>query len=225
MRFLNEIDISIVPKTIVDGKFPITDTVISACVATAAIVLLALAVRLFFIPRWRREYCKKSGFRILIEYLVGMFDDGAREQVGHNGRPLGVFYFSCAALIFFSTMIEMFGLRPATSDLSLTLTFGLSTFLIIIVMGFKEKGVKRIKHYLVPLFDLTDAVVPLSIALRTFGSVFSGYLIMHLLYDLPVWAQFGIPVLGNVMFTIFHAIIQSYVFMFLSLSLINEATE
>jgi F-type H+-transporting ATPase subunit a len=106
--------------------------------------------------------------------------------------------------------------------------FGILSFLMIFTLGFKERKGKRALHYLNPLFTLTDLVVPVSIALRMFGSVFCGFLIMDLIYALlPSWILYTgiIAAFGNVMFTMFHALIQSYVFMFLSMCLINEATE
>ena len=64
--------------------------------------------------------------------------------------------------------------------------------------------------------------VPLSMALRIFGSVFSGYMIMELIYGvIPV----AVPALASVIFTLFHALIQSYIYMFLSFSFVAEAAE
>lgn len=83
----------------------------------------------------------------------------------------------------------------------------------------------KILRFANPINDLTDIVIPFSMALRMFGSVFSGYLIMHLIYSLPWFAKIALPALASVIFTIFHALIQSYIFMFLSMSFISEATE
>ena len=224
---MHDSEITVVPKEAFRiGSFIVTETMLSAAITVAAVVLFALAVRLFFIPRWKKEYEKKSGFRILIEYLVNMFDGNAIEQTHNNSGFTGAFYFACAAFICVGTLTEMFNLRPPTSDLSLTLTLGILSFLVIFALGFKAKKGKRLLHYVNPINLLTDCVVPFSLALRMFGSVFSGYLIMHLIYTLlPMWLHVAVPAVGNVIFTIFHAVIQSYIFMFLSMCLINEAIE
>ena len=223
----HDVQISVVPKEVFRiGSFVVTETMISAAIAVAVIILFALFVRLFCIPKWRKEDEKKSGLRILVEYLVNMFDGNAAEQTHGNSGFTGALYFACAALICIGTLTEMLNLRPPTSDLSLTLTLGILSFLIIFVLGIKEKRAKRLLHYVNPLNLLTDCVVQFSLALRMFGSVFSGYLIMHLIYTLlPMWLHVAVPAIGNVIFTLFHAVIQSYIFMFLSMSLINEAIE
>lgn len=214
------------------GSFVVTETMVSTTITALVIILFAIVVRVFFIPKWAKEHEKKSGFRLLLEYLVNMFDSTAWEKTGSAAPFVGMFYFGSSAFICIGILLEMFGFRPALSDFNVTLAFGLATFIIIIVLGLLHKGPKRLLHYVNPLYTLTDVVVPVSVALRIFGSVFSGYLIMHLIYNaiLPYQvARFILPVLlpvvGSVMFTIFHAVIQSYVYMFLSMSLINEATE
>lgn len=220
------LEITIPPKIIFDFfGLRITETMISALLTTVILIVLALVIRIFFIPRWKKTYNKKSGFRLLIESLVNMFDDGAYSSVGHNAHFIGPWYFAAAAFIFVGTMVEMLGVRPPTSDLNVTLSLGLTTFILINIFGFKEKKFKRLLRYCNPINIVTDAVVPLSMALRMFGSVFSGYLIMHLIYSLPWFALIGVPAIASVIFTLFHAVIQSYIFMFLSMSFIGEATE
>ena len=119
----------------------------------------------------------------------------------------------------------MTGLLPPTSDLNAALALGLLSFILIAFLGFHKKKARRLKHYCNPINIVSDVVVPFSLALRLFGSVFSGYVIMHLLYSLPMFAQVGLPAVASVIFTVFHALIQSYIFMFLSMNFIGEAIE
>lgn len=206
------------------GDFEVTQTMVSAVIVIAALIIFAAVVRIFFIPRWQKTFDKKSGFRLFLEAMVGMFEGSADSTVGSYGKKfVGPWYFGAAALICLGTLIELFALRPPTSDLSFALAMGFSTFIIIHIYGFRKKKVKRLLHYLNPMSLISDVVLPFSLALRMFGSVFSGFLIMHLIYSLPF--PIAYPALGNVMFTIFHALIQSYIFMFLSMSFIAEAIE
>lgn len=218
---------SLQPKTIFfeGSPFKITDTMISAAITTVVLILFAVVVRVAFIPRWKKTYDKKSGFRLLLEALVNMFEDNAVSTVGHNSKFIAPWYFAAAAFICIGTLLEMTGLRPPTSDLNVTLALGITTFILINYYGFKEKKWRRFLRFANPINDLTDIVIPFSMALRMFGSVFSGYLIMHLIYSLPWFAKIALPALASVIFTIFHALIQSYIFMFLSMSFISEATE
>lgn len=207
------------------GNFIVTNTMISALVTTLILIGLAAVVRIFFIPKWRNTYDKKSGFRIFLEYMVNMFDGNAKDLTGHNSGFIGPVYFALAGFVCLGTLVEVFGLRPPTSDLSLTLAMGLITFVLVFSLGFRQKKARRLLHYLNPIYTISDCIVPFSLALRMFGSVFSGFLIMHLLYGLPAYFLVGIPIIGTFMFTIFHALIQSYIYMFISMSFINEATE
>lgn len=218
---------SLQPKTIFfDGSpFAITDTMISAFATTVILIIFSLIVRVAFIPRWQKTYDKKSGFRLFLEALVNMFDDNAQSTVGHNSGFVAPWYFAAAAFICVGTLLEMTGIRPPTSDLNVALSFGFTTFILINIFGFKEKKFRRFLRFANPINLLTDLVVPFSMALRMFGSVFSGYLIMHLIYSLPWFALIALPAVASVMFTVFHALIQSYIFMFLSMSFISEATE
>ncbi|MCI9031172.1 MAG: F0F1 ATP synthase subunit A [Clostridia bacterium] len=218
---------SLQPKTIYfeGSPFKITDTMVSAAITTVVLIIFAIIVRVAFIPRWKKTYDKKSGFRLLLEALVNMFEDNAVSTVGHNSKFIAPWYFAAAAFVCIGTLLEMTGLRPPTSDLNVTLSLGVTTFVLINYYGFKEKKWRRFLRFANPINDLTDIVIPFSMALRMFGSVFSGYLIMHLIYSLPWFAKIALPALASVIFTIFHALIQSYIFMFLSMSFISEATE
>ena len=68
----------------------------------------------------------------------------------------------------------------------------------------------------------TCALPIFSMALRLFGSVFSGYLIMEIVYGV---SPYVLPVILEPIFTLFHAVMQAYIFMFLSMNFVNEAIE
>lgn len=227
VRIASKVEISIPPTDLGYriGPLKITDTMVGAFVTMLILVLLAVVVRVFFIPRWRKDDMHVSGFRLFLEYMVEMFDSSAGEQCGHYAGFTGPFYFSCAAFIALGTLIEMVGLRPPTSDLNVTLALGIMSFVLIFYYGFRQKRARRLLHYCNPINIVSDVVVPFSLALRMFGSVFSGYVIMHLIYSLPIYAKIAFPAIASVIFTVFHALIQSYIFMYLSMSFIGEAIE
>lgn len=215
--------ITIAPEVIFSiGSIDVTETMLSGFCVTVLVLLFVLVVRIFFIPRWAKEPIKKGGLRLLLEYLVGIFDKNAKEQTHKFAGFTASLYLGLSAYICFATLFELFGLRPATSDLNLTIGLGVITFLLIFTLGFVKNKHRRLLHYANPINIITDAVLPVSMAVRLFASVFSGYLVVHLIYEfLPI----GVPVIANCIFTIFHAVLQAYIFMFLSLSFIGEAIE
>lgn len=182
------VSVSIPPETVFNiGPLQVTDTMVSAFVTMLALVLFALVVRIFFIPRWRKDDEHVSGFRLFIEAMVNIFDSSAREQNGNYGGFVGPFYFALAGFIALGTLMELTGMRPPTSDLNAGLALGLMSFVLIAFFGFHKKKARRLLHYCNPINVISDVVVPFSLALRLFGSVFSGYIIMHLIYSLPVY--------------------------------------
>ncbi|HEY8443491.1 MAG TPA: FoF1 ATP synthase subunit a [Clostridia bacterium] len=204
------------------GGFTITETMISCSIVVLALIIAAVIIRVVLIPRWEKSN-KVGRFQLLLEGLVNMVDDTAKELTGEDASIFAPVYFTAACFICLGTLIEMFGLRPPISDFNVTLVLGFMTYIIIQVYGIRKRKLKRFLRYLNPINIVTDSVVPFSLALRMFGSVFSGYLIMHLIYALPF--PIGYPLLGNLIFTVFHAIMQSYVFIMLSLCFISEVIE
>jgi len=221
--------ISIAPKELFEidfgiFKFSVTQTVISGFLALVILLIFFVVVRVFFIPRWKKQPFKKSRFRIIMEKFVSLFDNTAKEQTHRYANFTSSLYIGLASFIAVATLIELIGLRPATSDLNLTFSLGFITFLTIFFIGFAKKKHKRLLHYLNPINTLTDAIIPITMGIRLFASVFSGYIILHLLYS-NVFLSVGLPVVANVLLTLVHAAIQAYLFMFLSMSFINEAIE
>ena len=215
---------SIAPKVLYTaGSFRFTETMLASLIVTAILLIFAVVVRVAFIPRWSKDFTKISGFRALIEWLVGMFVTNSDEMTEKYSSVIGPMYFGCSAYIMFGILIELFGLRAPLSDLNCDIVLGVITFLSVQIFGILKHRWRRLKHFFpqtIPL--ITDCVVPFSMALRLFGSVFSGYLIMEIIYAIvPV----VVPAIVEPLFTLFHAVIQSYVFMFLSMNFINEALE
>ena len=210
---------TIAPKELfrIGGVFPVTETMISGLLTVLIIAVFFVCIRIFFIPRWEKEPFIKSRFRILIEKGVSLFDRTAKEQTHQYANTISSLYIGLAAYIAIGTLIEMLGFRPSTTDFNLTIGLGLITFTLITVLGFKKKRVKSLLK--VPL----NATIPISMGIRLFANMFSGFVVMHLLYSAPFPMVY--PIIGNILLTFFHAAVQAYVFMFLSMSLINEAIE
>ncbi|MCH5165149.1 MAG: F0F1 ATP synthase subunit A [Clostridiales bacterium] len=205
------------------GGFNFTATMLSACIVTGALIIFAVIVRLFFLPRWEKDLKHVSRFRMFIEWAVGMFDSNSEDMTENYAKQVGAIYFGCSAFIMFGILIELLGLRSPMSDLNCNIILGFITFFAILFIGFHKKHTRRLVHYAAVIPLVTDFVVPFSMALRLFGSVFSGYLIMDIVYQTGL--RNVLPVVLEPLFTLFHAVMQAYIFMFLSMNFINEAIE
>lgn len=215
---------SIAPRVIYSaGGFKLTATMLSSFIVTGALIVFAVIFRVFFISRWSKDFKHTSRFRMLMEWLVDMFDGNSKDMTEKYSGGVGAVYFGCSAFIMFGILIELVGLRSPMSDPNCNIVLGLITFFAIFALGFMKRRARRLLHYAPVIPLVTDCVVPFSMALRLFGSVYSGYLIMDLVYQTGL--RYVLPVLLEPLFTLFHALMQAYIFMFLSLNFINEAIE
>ena len=218
-----------VPELIDPGRpFPnlpwLTSTLLTCFLMTALVLILCLVIRFICIPRWRKK-ASPGSLQTVLESIINMFEKEGRDSVGHNAKFLAPWYIGVCCFILFGVLMELFGFRPPVSDLNIALALGFSTFIMIWVFGIKEKKFKRFKRYINPINILTDSVIPFSMALRLFGSVFSGFILMHLIYEFGWWAVGPLGILSTLIGTLFHAFIQSYIFMMLSYAFIGEAIE
>ncbi len=204
------------------GDFDFTVTMFSSLLVTGLLILFAVIVRVVCIPRWNKDIKCMSGLRAFLEWAVGMFVRDSDELTEKYSKTVGPLYFGCATYIMFGVLVELFGLRSPLSDLNCDIVMGAITFIAVQSIGIAKHRAKRLKHFAPVIPLITDCVVPFSMALRLFGSVFSGYLIMEIVYGV---CPYVLPVALEPLFTLFHAVIQSYVFMFLSMNFINEAIE
>lgn len=205
------------------GQFPVTETMLSAFITMLVLVLFALVVRLFFIPRWRPGVRQEVGDSA--SSSSGSWACSTHRRLTRwtkHRNFLGGWYFAAAALVCIGTLMELTGLAPAHVRPQSHRIAGADDVCVRTLFRGARRGVRRLLHYVNPINIMTDVAVPLSMALRIFGSVFSGYMIMELIYGvIPV----AVPALASVIFTLFHALIQSYIYMFLSFSFVAEAAE
>jgi F-type H+-transporting ATPase subunit a len=131
-----------------------------------------------------------------------------------------------------SAGLELLGIRPPTADLLMTFSMATITFCMINYYGIKEKGVKgRIKSLaspsavILPIRILTDVAIPVSLACRLFGNMLGGMIVMDLLKIALGPNGIGLPPVAGLYFNVFHPLIQTYIFVTLSLTFINEAVE
>ncbi len=188
----------------------------------AIMLIFALIVRIFFIPKFKDQPGK---LQMILEMFVGYFDKSSRESIHGHATFVGPYTFTAATFIALSTLAELLGLRPAMADINMCLAMGLTTFIVINICGFKQKGfVGRMKRFANPINIITDISVPLSLSLRLFGSIMSGFIIMELIHSM-VFTVFVIPAAISVITTFFHAAIQSYLFATLTNVFVGEAIE
>ncbi|HWP21269.1 MAG TPA: FoF1 ATP synthase subunit a [Candidatus Cryosericum sp.] len=222
-------EVSISPARMQILGFSVSSSVVIAWIVIAAFLVIALLIRFLLIPRFKET---PRGLQLILETAVGAVSDFTKEKFGHANENLAAYFFALAALFIGSAAIELFGFRPPTADLTMTLSYALVTFVLINYYGIRRKGVKgRIRTILKPnpvvspFKILSDIAVPVSLACRLFGNIFGGMIVVELLYYALGAFSVGIPAVLGLYFNAFHPLIQFFIFINLSLTFIGEAVE
>ena len=224
----DELREKVFPKNVIKiGSFAVNDSVISGFIVVFALLVVALILRLTIIRKWKTT---PTGGQMFLEWLVSFFDKSADEMTEKYSGLMGPYTLGAAAYICCVVLIELFGLRPVIADVCACLSLALCSFIFIHTLGFAKNKQRRLWHYLNPINIITDLAVPVSMTFRLFGSILSGMVIMDLIYIIVegIW-YLGFPVIIpailSPIFTLFHALIQAYVFASLSLTFVSEAIE
>ena len=209
------------------GIIDVNPALISAYIVTAMLLLTALLIRLFALPRFKEVPGKLQS---VIEKLVEFFNDMAKGHSPHKTTFVAAYIFSAGVYIFFSTLFELFGVQALTTqghsvalpaplaDINAAIAMGVLSYLVILGAGLIVNGLKG------GLSVLKDFSLPISMSFRLFGALLSGMLVTELVYYYAI-LSFVLPVVVGVLFTLLHAVIQTYVLATLVSVFYGEAVE
>ncbi len=200
---------------------------ISAFLVTAVLLLAAVLIRVFAIPRFQMI---PGRLQLLLEQAVGLFDGMAKNSNPHRFRFVGAYIFAAGAFIFVGTLFELLGIQAVTvkghpitlpaplSDVNAAIALGTLSYLVILSGGIAANGLKGVGK------TLKEFSLPISMSFRLFGALLSGLLVTELVYYY-VSLSFVLPVIVGVLFTLLHAIIQTYVLTMLTSMYYGEVSE
>lgn len=200
---------------------------ISALLVTALLLGIAALLRVFVIPRF--QYVP-GRLQLVIEEAVGLFQRMARTNSPHRNRFLGLYLFTAASYVFVGTLFELLGLQAVTvhaspitlpaplSDVNAAIAMGTLSYLVILSGGIAANGIKGVGK------TLKEFSLPISMSFRLFGALLSGLLVTELVYYY-VSLSFVLPVLVGVLFTLLHALVQTYVLTMLVSMYYGEVSE
>ncbi len=205
----------------------VNPALISGFVVTGVVLLFALILRIFVIPRFKM---KPGKFQLLIEEWVGFFEGLARTNSPHRNKFLGAYLFAAGSYIFIGTCFELFGVQAVTeaghsislpaplADINGAIMMGCLSYLVILSGGIASNGMKGVGR------TLKDFSLPISMSFRLFGALLSGMLVTELVYYY-ISLSFVLPVVVGVLFTLLHALIQTYVLTMLTSVFYGEVSE
>jgi len=207
----------------------ISHTTIISYAILAIVTIFALIFRFFVFPKFKEV---PRGFQNAMESGIEAIQNFTHSIVGNLSDALPPYMMALAVFLVGCAISELFGQRPPTSDLEVTLSLALVTFFLINYYGIKEKHLKgRIKAMaspspvIFPMKVLSDVAIPVSLSCRLFGNMLGGMIVMDLLKDSLGGYAIGVTALIGLYFNFFHPLIQTYIFIILSLTFIKEAAE
>ncbi len=210
------------------------ETTIYTMIIVLIVTILCLIFRFLVFPKFKD---KPEGFQNVMELCVETVEKFCIDATGKKaGKSLAPYMFALAIYLVLSASFELFSLRAPTSDLVVTFSMGLITFVLLNFFGFKKLGIGgrfkamggpmvAMRPIMIPMKIVSDIAIPISLACRLFGNMLGGMIVMELLKGALGGYAAGIPGIAGLYFNLFHPLIQAYIFITLSLTFIDEAME
>jgi F-type H+-transporting ATPase subunit a len=215
LRFVNPATTISVGEHVTKKIFGLTfdlDTVWATGAAVVVVVLLGIALR--------RQMTSGVPGRLQAAWEVGIgaLSKQVEGSIGPKGAaviPLAaalfVFIFVCNTFTVLGLGAKFDWLAAPNADINLPLAMALFVIVLVHISSIRARGpVGYVKHYLTqpfPLFlmpfnlfiNLVEEIAkPITLALRLFGNLLSGTLMLSLIAYLGVWKISSIPI-GNVL--------------------------
>ncbi len=208
------------------------DTIWTTFLAGAIVVGLGL---------WMRSKIT-SGVPSKIQIFWELLVDTVTEQVESSLGKINPFVVPLAVALFAFILVSNWlhlipsgddpHLLPApTADVNLTYALGLFVIVGVHVYSVRQRGVKNyFKHYfepypvLFPINLIEEIVKPFTLALRLFGNIFSGAIMVSLIGLFPAWLLWGPNALWKA-FDLFVGLIQAFIFALLTILYFGMAGE
>jgi F-type H+-transporting ATPase subunit a len=203
------------------GPVPVTETMLTSTVVSIFLIAAALFLRN------RVKSHPHDGVAVLAFVAVGTFDKLVEDIVG---RRHGLVSTLAGSLFLFIASCniagQLPGVHPATGSLATTSALAALVFLSVPIAGIYSNGLwNYVKHYfrpnplMMPLHVISELSRTLALAVRLFGNIMSGHLVVGLLVAL---AGFLVPT-PIMALDLLIGLLQAYIFAILSTVYIGAA--
>lgn len=173
-------------------------------------MIAATLICVFFFAATKRELVP-GRLQAVAEMLYGMVDNVLTGGIiGDRGRPFLPLVFTLFLLIAF---LNLLGLAPGgftvTSQLAVTATLAVMTFLIVLAVGFARNGLGFFKlfwpsgmhpamsAFLMVIEMISFLIRPFTLALRLFGNMLGGHVVVYIFATFVIGlGAFGLQGIG-----------------------------
>lgn len=185
-----------------------------------------------------------KGMQLFVEFLVETIYNLVEETMGKRNMGYAPYIGTVFLLFMLSNLVGLLTLRAPTADLNTTLGMALVTFVLVQFNGLKYKGGGGyLKGFieplpaLLPLNIIGELANPISLSFRLFGNISGGMVITGLLYGFLGWIStgllhlpfplfmMGIPAFLSIYFDLFTGVLQSFIFVMLTMVFISMAQD
>jgi len=184
-----------------------------------------------------------SGFQYAVETMLGFAKNLTDDIIGTHATRLAPLVFG---VFFFILTINLLGIIPfsytVTSQFVVTLAVATLMFTIATILGLMRHGFKFFKRFMpsgvplaiapiiIPIEIVSYMFRPISLGVRLFANMFAGHIVLKIFAGLSVIMGIAgiIPMFLNVLFMLFEifvACLQAYIFTILSCVYIHDAWE
>lgn len=205
-------------------------------VATAVAGLLVIGVGL--LVRVRITAGVPGKLQLAFETISGAVSNQVESSIGERGRRVVPLAMTLFLFILFSNWLEMIptGHKPQylpapTGDVNLTYAMSLTVIILVHATWIRTNGVRGyVGHYFKPYWPLfpinliEEIAKPLTLALRLFGNIFSGGIMLLLIWAL--FPAFVVPfpdVIWKIFDGLFVAPVQAFIFSLLTILYFESA--
>lgn len=198
------------------------DTILATIVAGLIIVALGVWMRSTLSAR------KPKGIQLFFETMTKQVESEVESTMGLRTAPFVVplamtlFLFILVANWLSILPLEDY-IPPPASDVNLAYAMGLLVIVWMHVTGVRKRGFKGYYHHLVqpyafmlPLNIIEEIVKPFTLALRLFGNIFAGVIMVSLIALFPAYLLWAPEMLWK-LFDMFIGLIQAFIFALLTI--------
>lgn len=208
-----------------DVTIPVTGAMISLVASVLILIVLA-----FWLRRGLRKH-RISGKQALTEklYLIVI---NLCESFGMNRQQAEIvlpWTLTLGLYIFLNNAIAVIQFPAPAMNPAVPLSFALFAVALVVVMGIRLLGLKGFWYSLInPIpgllpFNIIDYLIkPVSLALRLFGNVFGGFILLQFVKTVM---PLILPSILGLWFDVAAGLLQAVIFMYLTTSYIGEVVE
>lgn len=211
-----------------------------------AMMIAAGLVIAFFTVATSRAAVVPGRVQLMAEGVFSYIDDMAAGIIGPESRKYFPYVFSMFLFVLSMNMLGLFLAFTATSQLAVTATLALMTFLIVLIVGFARNGANMYKLFVpagipwymlllvTPIEIISFFLRPVTLALRLFGNMLGGHVALKVfagfVFSLASLGAVGIvgavlPLVGVVALTSLEFLVgflQAFVFAVLTCVYLND---